>query len=225
MRKKEKNPKQRKKALIMTIVILLAFGAALLTFVSEITDSIAPVYQMTVKGMHLRTPYEVQAACRADFEDFRSASEEYDDCIWVWCGGSKMFLVKNNALTVCADSNYDGFTRVQFTNNKLKMIKGYIIDAEKEPNELARIDISNAEDFSFDSVSMSVRVAITDGRISFDDACYLWERGSHTVFAVSKDKIPEDSDGIVTFTDDGGQRHLCRILDTDISDEIDKKEE
>lgn len=225
MRKKEKTQKQRNKALIMTIVILLAFGAVLLTFVSAISDGIAPVYQMTVKGMHLRTPYEVQAACRADFEDFRSASEEYDDCIWVWCGGSKMFLVKNNALTVCADSDYDGFTRIQFTNNKLKMIKGYIIDAEKEPNELARIDISDAEDFSFDSVSMSVRIAIADGRISFDDACYLWESGSNTVFAVSKDKIPEDSDGTVTFTDDGGQRHLCRILDTDISDEINEEEE
>ena len=209
----------------MTIAILLAFGAALFTFVSTITDSIAPVYQMTVKGMHLRTPTEVQAACRADYKDFKSASEKYDDCIWVWCGGSKMFLVKNNALTVCNDSDYDGFTRIQFTNNKLKMIKGYIIDAEKEPNELARIDISDAEDFSFDSVSMSVRIAIADGRIGFADACYLWESGSSTVFAVSRDKFADSGDGPVSFTDDGGQRHLCYILDTDISDVINEEEE
>lgn len=216
---KRRNTKKRRSAknpyalyIVITVAVLLAVLLLLLIKASIV----APVCEIRIQDLDAETPAEAQAICRADYKKFVKASKDYDDCLWVWCGGKSVYLAKADELNVCA-GGVAGFTRVKFLDDDGTWLKGYVIDPESEPNELGRISLGESESYNYEDVGMSIRVALREGSIDYEGAVYLWKIGTNTVFAVKPDSYTV-IDGInVSFTDDGGQSCFCRILDTDIS--------
>lgn len=194
----------------VTAVIILALVCVSLYQRSEV----APVYVLTVDGLSADNPADAQALCRSEHERFSESAMAQDADIWVWCGEDELYLVKSDALTVLSGGDFPGFTAVSFLDEKGASHSGYIIDPTAEPKELGRIELGDAEEYTFDSVSMSIRVALRSGDISFENAVYLWEKDSSRVFAVGEDSYTPIEGNLVSFTDDGGTAHVCYILDT-----------
>lgn len=217
---KRKNAKKRRLPqnpyiayIIMTAAVLLAVLILLLIKAAKV----APVLELEVTGLDANTPADAQAICRADYKKFVKASRGYDDCLWVWCEGSMVYLANADDLEVCA-GGAAGFTRVKFLDDDGTWLKGYIIDPEAAPNELGRISLGESESYNYEDVGMSIREALREGSIDYEGAVYLWKIGTNTVFAVKPDSYTVIDGMNVSFTDDGGQNCFCRILDTDISE-------
>lgn len=177
-------------------------------------SQVAPVYVMKVEGLACETPAEAQAACRGDYAKFAETQSGYDGCAWVWTGEDSLYLVKSEALELNPAAEETGFTAVTFLNPNGKRLGGWVIDPATEPVELGRIEITDGGEYTFENVSMTVRVGIRNGEISYENAVYLWEKDSDTVLAVRPDTYKAVEGSIVSFTDDGNVTHTCYILDT-----------
>ncbi|MCF0136978.1 MAG: hypothetical protein HUJ66_01295 [Oscillospiraceae bacterium] len=197
--------------------ILLTLLAAALLFALYLNQrsKVAPEYELTVEGLNAKGPAEAQAMCRSEYELCTECMEGREDCLWVWCGEDKLYLVRPEALVIGKEKS-EGHTSVSFTDDKGKPREGYIIDPTGEPNELGRVEICEPGELGFDSVSMSVRAALRKGELSYADAVYLWEKGSGIVIAVKENTYTVVEGNIVSFTDDGGVTRVCYILDTSL---------
>jgi len=198
------------RCITLTLAALLTLFALYLHERSEA----APVYVLEVSGLNADTPADAQAQCRAEHEKYAEYAAGMDGVVWVWCGGNKLYLVKADALKLDIEAEHTDFTAVSFPDESGSTCRGYIIDPTAEPRELMRIHITDAEEFNFDLVSMSIRRSLRSGEISLTDAVYIWEAGSDTVFAVFEGSYTAVTDSIVSFTDDGDTAHTCFILDT-----------
>ncbi len=197
------------------VVTLIVLGVVFGIHKYKISQ-VAPVYQVHIDGLEATTPAEAQAACRADYQRFAAESEKYPGCAWVWTGKRMLYLVKPDALELDASAEETGFTAVKFINAEGKQRRGFIIDPATEPVELGRIEIGDAEEYTYDNVSMSIRVALRSGENSYENAVYLWEKDTDLVLAVRPDTYKTVEGSIVSFTDDGNVAHTCYILDTEI---------
>lgn len=196
---------------IITAVILLVI---LCVFFHQ-RARVAPVFELKVEGLQAaQDPDAAQAFCRADSDAYAGYMSEHEGCAWVWCGEDTLYLVKPDALHVNARAKNLGFPAVTFKDEHGKKLKGWIIKPVGDSNELGRIQIGEADEYTFDSVSMTIRVSLRNGEISYKDAVYLWEQGSSVVFAVKPDSYSVIKDNIVSFVDDGGATRVCYILDT-----------
>lgn len=213
--KKLKQIFKKKKLLIMCAVAVVAVLALAFLLITNARTK-APAYVLEVKGLDAEAPSQAQAELREDYERFAKLSAEHSGCVWVWAGGEKLYLINANALKISTDSEEASFTSVKFKDEKGSGLKGYIIDPTVQPKELGRIQLVNADDLTYDKVSMSIRVGLRSGEIEYEDAIYLWEKGSSEVLAVRPDTFELIEGHIVSFTDDGSKTHTCYILDTKI---------
>lgn len=212
----ESKKKPPKRFYIACIAVTLVLLLLLLTVYLHQRAEVAPVYVLTVEGLNAESCADAQAMCRADNGKYIDFMQGMEDCSWVWCGENELYLVNPDALTVDTEAEQEGFTAVRFFDENGTEHRGYIIDPTAEPDELGRIVLDEAEEYSFDSVSMSVRVALRSGEISYENAVYLWEKGSSLVFAVGEDSYTAIDDNLVLFVDDGGVTRVCYILDTNL---------
>lgn len=208
--------KTSKRVYIICAVATLAVLGVIFGIYKHRLAQVAPVYQVHVDGLEASTPSEAQAACRADYGRFAEQSEKYPDCAWVWTGKRMLYLVKPDALELDASAEETGFTAVKFKNADGKQRRGYIIDPATAPVELGRIKISDADEYTYDNVSMTVRVGLRSGEIKYENAVYLWEKDTDLVLAVRPDTYKTVEGSIVSFTDDGNVTHTCFVLDTEI---------
>lgn len=213
--KKLKQIFKKRKLLIICAVATIAVLALAFALITNAKTK-APAYVLEVKGLAAESPAQAQAELREDYERFAKLSDEHAGCSWVWAGGEKLYLINANALKINTDNDVINFTAVKFKDDKGNSLKGYIIDPTVQPKELGRIQIVNSDEFTYDNVSMSVRVGLRSGEIDYEDAVYLWEKGSSEVLAVRPDTFELIEGHIVSFTDDGNETHTCYILDTKI---------
>ncbi len=204
-----------KKLIILYAAATLAVLAVIFAVIMNAKSKV-PAYVFEVKGLTAETPAQAQAELREDYERFAKLSSEHSGCSWVWAGGEKLYLIKTDALKINADDEQINFTGVRFSDDKGNRLKGYIIDPTVQPKELGRIQLVNSDEFTYNKVSMSVRVGLRNGEIDYEDAVYLWEKGSSEVIVVRPDTFELIEGHIVSFTDDGNQMHTCYILDTKI---------
>ncbi len=209
-----KHKKSPKRFYIICFAATLAVVLVLLVVFLHQRAEVAPVYVLTVEGLEAETPADAQAVCRADNQRYLECMNDRDDCLWVWCGDDKLFLANSDALHIDSKAEDCGFTAVTFYDENGNKHSGFIIDPTAEPRELGRIQLEEAEEYSFDSVSMSIRVALRNGKIAYENAVYLWEKGSNVVFAVCSDSYTVIENNLVSFVDDGGATRVCYILDT-----------
>ena len=215
MKKQNSDPLTRR-ICILAAIVTLAVLAAVFAVTAHKRASIAPVYQMKVAGLAAQTPAEAQAQCRAESGKFEVIEKKYKDVCWVWCENEDLFLVKTSAVQLVGDSKFKDFTAISFRDRHGNSREGYIVRIDKEGNELGRIALEKAEVYDFESVSMSIRESLRSGKLAFENAVYLWEKGSGEVLAVKPDSYETAADNIVTFADDGGRTRICYILDTKI---------
>lgn len=216
MSAKKRNSSSSRRVYLICGIVTAALLAVVFGIHSYEISKIAPVYQVKVNGLQAETPAEAQAACRAAYESFTQAAEKYPDCAWVWAGKKTVYLVKPDAVELDAAEREDGFMAVKFKDAAGKSRTGYVIDPTTPPAELGRIVISSETDYTFDNVSQTIRVGIRSGDINYENAVYLWEKGSDLVLAVRPDSYKTVEGSIVSFTDDGNVTHTCYILDTEI---------
>lgn len=207
--------KQKQVYIICAIVTLVILGVMFGIYKHRLSR-VAPVLEIRVDNLEAQTPAEAQAACRGDYARFAEAMEGHEGCAWVWTGKHMLYLVRPEALEIAASAEETGFTAVKFKTSNGKTKSGYIIDPATEPVELGRIKVTDAQEINYESVSMTVRVALRSGEISYENAVYLWEKDTDLVLAVRPDTYKTVEGSIVSFTDDGGVTHTCYILDTEI---------
>lgn len=207
--------KQKQVYIIFAIVTLVILGVMFGIYKHRLSR-VAPVLEIRVENLEAQTPAEAQAACRGDYTRFAEAMEGHEGCAWVWTGKHKLYLVRPEALEIAASAEETGFTAVKFKTANGKTKSGYIIDPATEPVELGRIKVTDAQEINYESVSMTVRMALRSGEISYENAVYLWEKDTDLVLAVRPDTYKTVEGSIVSFTDDGGVTHTCYILDTEI---------
>ncbi len=213
---KKRSISNSKRVYIICAVVTLAVLGVIFGIHRYNISQVAPVYQVHIDGLEAETPAEAQAACRKDHQRFSEQSEKHPDCAWVWTGKRMLYLVKPEALELDASAEETGFTAVRFINASGKERRGYIIDPTTEPVELGRIKIDDAEEYTYDNVSMTIRTGLRSGDIAYENAVYLWEKDSNLVLAVRPDTYTVVEGSIVSFTDDGNAAHTCYILDTEI---------
>ena len=204
----------QKKTYLLYAIVTIAVLAVCFALFLYMKAQVATVYEYTVKGLAAETPAQAQTQCRADYEKFASIMKDYEDCSWVWCGKNVVYLVRPSALKVDVNSEETNFTAVKFRDSHGNRLKGFIIDPASAPKELGRIELSASDEYTFENVSMTVRVGIRNEEIKYDDAVYLWEKGSDEVIIVAPDSYEVVQDNIVSFTDDGNVSRTCYILDT-----------
>lgn len=207
--------KQKQVYIICAIVTLVILGVMFGIYKHRLSR-VAPVLEIRVENLEAQSPAEAQAVCRGDYARFAEAMEGHEGCAWVWTGKHKLYLVRPEALEIAASAEETGFTAVKFKTANGKTKSGYIIDPATEPVELGRIKVTDAQEINYESVSMTVRVALRSGEISYENAVYLWEKDTDLVLAVRPDTYKTVEGSIVSFTDDGGVTHTCYILDTEI---------
>lgn len=195
---------------VVTLTILAVLFALMLYSQSQIAE----VYELELVGFSAQTPAEAQAACRADNGQFSALAEKYPDCLWVWCSDDKLHIVRTKPLVLEGTDPESGFVKVSFKGELGRDRTGYIIDPLKAPNVIARLELEQAGEYTYDSVSMSVRSALREGSFNYEDAVWLWEKGSSTVYAVRSDAVTMINESIAAFTDDGGVSRVCYVLDT-----------
>ena len=78
-----------------------------------------------------------------------------------------------------------------FDGGEGKRLEGYIIEPEIPPTELGRIVLTDGEEYTYDTVSMSVRMGLRNGKISYDDAVFLWEKDSTEVIVARADSYQQ----------------------------------
>lgn len=205
-----------KKVYIICAIVAMLVLAVVFCLHMYRNSQVAPVYKLKVEGLEAETPAQAQAACRGDHERFAEAMEKYGENSWVWCGGKTLYLVKSDVLTIDTEAEPSNFTAVKFKDENHDVKSGYIIDPSIAPKELGRLEISESEEYTFENVSMTVRVGLRSGDIDYENAVYLWEKGSDLVLAVRPDTYETVEGSIVSFTDDGNVTHTCYILDTAI---------
>ncbi len=216
MSARRKSGRSSKKVyIICAVVTVLVLGVVFGVHRYKISQ-VAPVYVLEADNLSAQTPAEAQAACRADYLRFAEIMEQYEGCTWVWTGKSTLYLVKPEALEIDASAEETGFTAVKFTDAKGKTQSGYMLDPATEPVELGRISIEQAQEYNYENVSMTVRVGLRSGDISYENAVYLWEKDTSLVLAVRPDTYKTVEGNIVSFTDDGNVTHTCYILDTSL---------
>lgn len=213
---KKRSINNSKRVYIICAAVTLAVLGVIFGIHRYNISQVAPVYQVHIDGLEAATPAEAQAACRADYKRFAEQSEKYPGCAWVWTGKRMLYLVKPDVLEIDASAEETGFTAVKFINASGKERSGYIIDPTTEPVELGRIKIDDAEEYTYDNVSMTIRAGLRSGEIKYENAVYLWEKDSNLVLAVRPDTYTAVEGSIVSFTDDGNVTHTCYILDTEI---------
>ncbi len=204
-----------KRTYIAFAAITLAVLAVVFAVIMQLRSK-TPVYVLQVNGLDAETPAEAQIECRAEHGKFAKPQQEYTGCSWVWCGDSKLYLVKTTALRIDTKDETANFTAVTFDGGEGKRLAGFVIDPAIQPKELGRIVLEGGEKCNFESVSMSIREGLRSGEISYEDAVYLWDKDSTEVIAVRADSYQTVQDNIVSFTDDGNVTHTCYILDTKI---------
>ena len=211
------NSKRASNKVYIICAVVAVFALAIIFGVHMYRNSqVAPVYELMVEGLEAETPAEAQAACRGDHERFAEAMEKYGESSWVWCGGKTLYLVKPDALVIDTEAEPSNFTAVKFKDENRGEKSGYIVDPSIAPKELGRIELGESEEYTFENVSMTVRVGLRNGDIDYENAVYLWEKGSDLVLAVRPDTYDIVEGSIVSFTDDGNVTHTCYILDTAI---------
>lgn len=213
---KKRSRSNSKQVYIICAIVTIAVLAVIFGIHEYKIAQIAPVYQIRVDGLDAATPAEAQAACRAAYTRFAEQSEKHSGCAWVWAGKKTLYLVKPETLEIDASAEETGFTAVSFLNASGKRLHGYIIDPVTAPVELGRIKISDAKEYTYDNVSMTVRVGLRSGDIKYENAVYLWEKETDLVLAVRPDTYKTVEGSIVSFTDDGNVTHTCYVLDTEI---------
>lgn len=209
----------RKFLRIRRILILAAFLIVIAFLVTAISIQIIgqmPSLVLNLGDTSASTPSEIQADCRSNYAKFAEIIKDYPDSSFVWCGGNELYIVKNTGLRLENKIDENGFISVRFISQKLKSISGYIIDPTGVPSELGRINIDNADELDYESVSMSVRAVLRSGEIKFDNAAYLWAEGSNEVIAVRMDSYVPLGENVVVYTDDGNRPQVFRILDTEL---------
>ena len=195
----------------ITLAVLAVVFALIMHF-----RALSPVYTLEVKELDAESPAVAQAECRANHTRFSELLKEHTGTSWVWCGGDKLYLVKTSVLRINSGDDTPNFTAVTFDGGKGEHLKGYVIDPATPPRELGRIKLTDGEKYNFESVSMTIRVALKNGDINYKNAVYLWEKDSTEVIVASADSYQTVQDNIVSFTDDGNTTHTCYILDTKI---------
>lgn len=213
---KRRSRQSSKRVYIICAVATLAVLGVIFGIYKYKLSQVAPVYQVHVDGLEATTPAEAQAALRADYKRFADESEKYPGCAWVWTGKRMLYLVKPEVLELDASAGETGFTAVRFINAEGKQRRGYIIDPATQSVELGRIEIGDAEEYTYDNVSMTIRVGLRSGEISYENAVYLWEKDTKLVLAVRPYTYKTVEGNIVSFTDDGNVAHTCYILDTEV---------
>lgn len=211
-----RNRKGKTRITVVYAAVTLAVLAVLFALMLYSQSQIAEVYELELKDFTAQTAAEAQAACRADNGKLSVLAEKYPDCLWVWCGDNVLHIVRTKPLVLEGIDPDSGFMKVSFKGEHGKDYTGYIIDPIKAPNVIAKLELEEAGEYTFDSVSMSVRTALREGSFDFDydDAVWLWEKGGSVVYAVHGDAVTVIDDGIASFTDDGGTARVCYVLDT-----------
>lgn len=204
-----------KRTFIAFAAITLAVLAVVFAIIMQ-SRSKTPVYVLEVNGLDAKTPAEAQIECRAEHAKFAKPLQENTGCSWVWCGDNTLYLVKTAVLRINTKDETPNYTAVTFDDGEGKRLEGYIIEPEIPPTELGRIVLTDGEEYTYDTVSMSVRMGLRNGKISYDDAVFLWEKDSTEVIVARADSYQQVQDNIVSFTDDGNVTHTCYILDTKI---------
>ena len=204
-----------KRTYIVYAAITLAVLALVFAIIMQLRSK-TPEYVLEVSGLDAKTPAEAQIECRAEHAKFAKPLQDNTGCAWVWCGDNKLYLVKTTALRINTKDETPNYTAVTFDGGGGKRLEGYIIQPETPPTELGRIALTGGEEYDFASVSMSVRMGLRSGEISYEDAVYLWEKDSTEVIVARADSFVTVQDNIVSFTDDGNVTHTCFILDTKI---------
>ena len=203
--------------IILCLITAVVILAVILSVIIGSNNKIATVYEVTVKDLVAATPEDVQEACRPDWEYYSSILDKYDDCVWVWCGGDRLFAVRADRLELKSEnSTVSAMTEVHFQDQHKRVREGYVIDLSSPPVELAKIRLTAEHRLHFDDVSMTVRCGIRSGELSYEDACYLWEEGTDLVYVVPQSEVTPAGDRHGCFVDDGGRMRVCYILDTDI---------
>jgi len=206
-----------RKLYIICVAVTLAALIGVFLLVMNGSRQVAPLYELTVKGLSADTPQEAQMICRADSSYYRSVIEPYSDCCWVWTGDERLYVVRTAALNVDPQTDKStGFTYVRFKDMHGVRHSGYIIDPTVEANEIARVKITNAEDFNIDNVSMSIRDSIRKNVLKYENAVYVWEKGQDFVYVLKEDAVTKVEDNICSFTDDGDTLHVGFMLDVRI---------
>ena len=206
-----------KKQLLLCLLIALAIMVLVMHIVIGRNNEIAPAYEVTVKDLVASCPEDVQEFCRPDWEYYSSILKKHDNCVWVWCGGNRLFAVRADRLTLDPESCRLGkFVEVHYTDQRGRDCEGYIIDLSSPPVELARIRLTDARRYDFENVSMTIRSGIRSGELTYEDVFYLWEKGRDFVYVIPQSAVTTAGDKFGCFTDDGGRMRVCHILDTDI---------
>lgn len=214
-KEKRQGNSSAKRTYIAIAAITLAVLAVVFAVIMQLRSK-TPVYVLEVNGLDAKTPAEAQVECRAEHEKFAKPLQEHTGCSWVWCGNNKLYLIKTTALRINTKDETPNYTAVNFDGGDGKRLEGYIIDPVTPPAELGRIVLTDGEEYNFESVSMSIRMGLRSGEISYTDAVYLWEKDSAEVIVARADSYQTVQDNIVSFTDDGNVTHTCYILDTKI---------
>ena len=175
-----------KRTYIVFAAITLAVLAVVFAVIMQLRSK-TPVYVLQVNGLDAETPAEAQIECRAEHGKFAKPQQEHTGCSWVWCGDSKLYLVKTTALRIDTKDETANFTAVTFDGGEGKRLAGFVIDPAIQPKELGRIVLEGGEKCNFESVSMSIREGLRSGEISYEDAVYLWDKDSTEVIAVRAD--------------------------------------
>ena len=216
MEKNNNSDPLKRRICITAVIFTLAVLAVIFALIQHQRSSIAPVYEMKVSGLTANTPNEAQAQCRAQSQKFAEIKQKYRGVCWVWCGNENLYLVKSSAAELMADSEFEGFTEISFRDRRGSTHDGYIISIDAEAKELGRIELEPADEYDFERVSMSIREGLRSGSIAFENAVYLWEKGSAEVLAVRDGSFEIMEENIAAFLDDGGRERVCYILDTGI---------
>jgi len=202
---------------IISIAIALGFVALTYLLVFFVRYSTSPNYLLTVEGLSAQTPSQAQSACRKDNAEYKRLSEEYPDSSFVWCGEDTIYIVKDSRLKIDKSApKYSGFTSVSFNIDYKTLEHGYIIDPTADPVVAAEIALGESETYNAQLVGMTIRTAMRDGTVNYEDVIYLWQDGSTVVYAVKTEAVTLLDNGYAQFTDDGSVLRFCHVLDTQL---------
>ena len=178
--KSEAEATQKQVYIICAIVTLAVLGVIFGIHEYKIAQ-IAPVYQIRVDGLDAATPAGLRLPAARHIRALPSRARNTRAALG--CGQEKRRFTSSNPETLEIDASAEetGFTAVSFLNASGKRLHGYIIDPVTAPVELGRIKISDAKEYTYDNVSMTVRVGLRSGDIKYENAVYLWEKDTDLV--------------------------------------------
>lgn len=203
----------RRKAVFVCIAVTVVILTAIFVTVMLLRARL-PELVVAADGLSAKTPAEAQTELRRQADSFAKIKAAHTDCVFVWCGTDKLYLVRTDKITPIDRDENDNFERVRIYNANGLTVRGYIVDPCKESVELGRIKLVDSKKAKADNVAMTVRIGLREGEIDYTDAVYLWEKGSKEVIVLKSSAVTAKPGKTVSYVDDGEVRHECIVLDT-----------